>query len=114
MNRRHGKEQSETYKPASRIYGLVVAAAQIEGQRLGCDSAARCVVQDMARMLMHQHSTVACVHGDLRQDAATAGRSEALVVGEIAAVEVGAVTRAHVDGARKLLGTETQLVHGGL
>ena len=114
MNRRHGKEQSETYKPASRIYGLVVAAAQIEGQRLGCDSAARCVVQDMTAVLMHQHSTVACVHGDLRQDAATAGRSEALVVGEIAAVEVDAVTLSHVYGATKLLGITTQLTDDSL
>ena len=114
MNRRHGKEQSETYKPASQIYGLVVAAAQIEGQRLGCDSAARCVVQDMARMLMHQHSTVACVHGDLRQDAATAGRSEALVIREIAAVEVDAVTLSNIDCARELLGIETQLTNGSL
>ena len=107
MNRRHGKEQSETYKPASRIYGLVVAAAQIEGQRLGCDSAARCVVQDVARMLLHEHSTVACVHGNLCQDAATACWSKALVVREIGAVEVDAVTLSHVYGARELLGIKT-------
>ena len=65
-------------------------------------------------MLMHEHSTVACVHGDLRQDAATAGRSEALVVGEIGAVEVDAVTLSHVYGARELLRQKTQLVHNVL
>ena len=81
MNRRHGKEQSETYKPASQIYGLVVAAAQIEGQSLGCDTAAGRIIQNVTRMLMNEHSTMASVHEDLRQDAATAGWSEALVVG---------------------------------
>ena len=58
-------------------------------------------------MLLHEHSAVACVHGDLCQDAATAGRAEALVVGEIAAVEVDAVTLSHVYGARELLGIKT-------
>ena len=114
MNRRHGEEQRKTHGPTTQIDGLVVAAAQIEGQRLGCDPSARCVVQDVARMLWHEHSTVACVHGDLCQDAATAGRSKALVVREIGAVEVDAVTLSHVYGARELLGIQTQLTDDSL
>ena len=61
-------------------------------------------------MLMHQHSTMASVHRDLCEDAATAGRSEALLIREIGAVEVDAVTLSHVYGARELLGEHTQLV----
>ena len=114
MSWRHGKEQRETHGPTTQINGLVVSAAQIEGQRLGCDPSAGRVVQYMARMLLHEHSTVACVHGDLSEDAATTGRAEALVICEIAAVEVDTVAFPHIDRATELLGIKSHLVHDGL
>ena len=103
MNRRNCKQQSKTYKTASKIDRFVVAAAQVEIQRLCCDPSAGRVIENVSNVVINRHSTVACVHGNRCKDVATARWSKAFIVGEIAVVQVDAVTLSHVYGSRELL-----------